>query len=128
MSFPISFTLAINAHKALPLTPVPSVQNSKHNLVFIHEAVKTRESVLESSCLTIATTTPNATSGCTAMKAVDVLERRRLARDALRMKPVVGKACVFSRLHFQHMEHARRSYHSLKICWSCPCIRQIWQR
>lgn len=60
--------------------------------------------------MTIVTITLSVTLVCFAMKQGVVSKKRRWERDALRMKPVEGKACVYLRQHFPHMELARKSF------------------
>lgn len=75
---------------------------------------------------TTAITIPNAISECFAMKEVVVLERKHLERDALKMKLVEERECVYSRPLFPLTELANRYCLNQIIVWFFPCTKQTW--
>jgi len=127
MLFQISYILDINALRALLQLNVCLDQNSKsficvNNII----AVKMRVYAQEYNFMTTAIIILSAISVCFAMKQEGACVRRNLVKDALRMKHVEEKECVFLRQHCQHMVHASKSFPNQITVWCYPCTKQIW--
>jgi hypothetical protein len=75
-------------------------------------AAKMRVYAQEYNFMTTAIIIQSAISVCFAMKQEGAYVRRNSVKDALRMKHVGEKECVFLRQHCQHMVHASKFFHN----------------